>query len=73
MRRKIRGLSAEGRASAMILTLTPVIVFVIVNVISPDFYGEVWNVPTTKFGLGAAVGWMMVGNLIMRRMINFKI
>ena len=73
MRRKIRGLSAEGRASAMILTLTPVIVFVIVNVISPDFYGDVWNVPTTKFGLGAAVGWMMVGNLIMRRMINFKI
>jgi tight adherence protein B len=73
MRRKIKGLSAEGRASAWILTLTPVIVFMIINVISPQFYGEVWNVPTTKIGLGAAMFWMFVGNLIMRRMINFKI
>ncbi len=73
MRRKIKGLSSEGRASAWILTLTPVIVFAIVNVISPDFYGSVWNEPATKVGLGVATGWMFLGNLIMRRMINFKI
>jgi tight adherence protein B len=73
MRRKIRGLSAEGRAGAWILTLIPIIVFVIVNVLSPEFYGDVWNEQTTQFGLGAAMVWMLIGNLIMRRMINFKI
>ncbi len=73
MRRKIRGLSAEGRAGAWILTLTPFIVFAIVNLMSPDFYGAVWHKPAAKIGLGCAMGWMLLGNLIMRRMINFKI
>jgi tight adherence protein B len=73
MRRKIKGLSAEGRASAMILNLTPLAVFMIVNLIAPEFYGSVWDQPATKIGLGCAMFWMLVGNLIMRRMINFKI
>jgi tight adherence protein B len=73
MRRKIRGLSAEGRASAMILNLTPFAVFMLVNVVSPDFYGGVWHRPSTVYVLGGALFWMGVGNMIMRRMVNFKI
>jgi tight adherence protein B len=73
MRRKIKGLSAEGRAGAWILNLTPMVVFTIINVISPSFYGAVWNHPATQIGLGGAFAWMFLGNLIMRRMINFKI
>ena len=73
MRRKVKGLSAEGRVGAWILNLTPLAVFSIINVISPDFYGSVWDRPATKIGLGCAITWMVVGNLIMRRMINFKI
>lgn len=72
MRRKIRGLAAEGKASAMILNLTPFIVFGLVNMITPSFYAETWDHPLMKLGLGGALGWMFVGNLIMRRMINFK-
>jgi tight adherence protein B len=72
MRRKIRGLSAEGRASAMILNLTPLAVFLIVNGLAPHFYGDVWAHPALKYGLGGAAFWMLIGNLIMRRMINFK-
>jgi tight adherence protein B len=72
MRRKIRGLAAEGRASAMILNAVPFVVFGIINWMSPSFYGDTWSHPTTKIALGGAVGWMFVGNLIMRRMINFK-
>ena len=73
MRRKIRGLSAEGRASAWILNVTPFAVFTIVNLISPSFYGDIWNHHITKIVLGGALFWMFVGNVIMRRMINFKI
>jgi tight adherence protein B len=72
MRRKIRGLAAEGRASAMILNAVPFVVFGIINWMSPSFYGETWSHPMTKVALGGALGWMFVGNLIMRRMINFK-
>jgi tight adherence protein B len=72
MRRKIRGLAAEGRASAMILNLTPFAVFGLVNWITPTFYGETWGHPMTPYAFGGALLWMGVGNLIMRRMINFK-
>jgi tight adherence protein B len=73
MRRKIKGLSAEGRAGAMILNITPLAVFTIVNLISPEFYGEVWDRPVVTYGLMGAVFWMFIGNMIMRRMINFKV
>jgi tight adherence protein B len=72
MRRKIRGLSAEGRVGAMILNLTPFAVFALVNFVSPDLYGYVWDRPSTTIVLGGALFWMFVGNLIMRRMVNFK-
>jgi tight adherence protein B len=73
MRRKIKALAAEGRASAMILSSLPIMMFAVVNFISPDFYGSVWHFDLTKMVLGIAVCWMMVGNLMMYRMVNFKI
>jgi len=72
MRRKIKGLSAEGRAGAMILNAAPFGVFFLVNFIAPDFYGEIWHENATRYVLGGALIWMILGNLIMRRMVNFK-
>jgi tight adherence protein B len=72
LRRKIRGLSAEGRMSALILNVIPAGLFSIVNLMSPEFYADTWKHPYGYWFLGAAIGWMGVGNLIMRRMINFK-
>jgi tight adherence protein B len=73
MRRKIRALASEGRASALILSLLPVLMFLIINVVSPTFYASVWQIPLTKQILFAAGVWMGIGNLIMWRMVNFKI
>jgi tight adherence protein B len=73
MRRKIRALAAEGRASAMILTSLPIGVFLIIQFISPEFYAAVWSEPLTKEMLGGALVWMGLGDLIMYRMVNFKI
>ena len=73
MRRKIRALAAEGRASAMILSALPIGLFIVVQVITPDFYASVWHEHLTKVLLGAGASWMVVGNLIMFKMVNFKI
>ncbi len=73
MRRKIRALAAEGRASAMILSALPIGLFIVVQVVTPSFYAAVWHEHLTKVLLGFGAGWMMVGNLIMFRMVNFKI
>jgi tight adherence protein B len=73
MRRKIRALAAEGRASAMILSALPIGMFFVILWLVPDFYGSVWDVPLTKELVGGASFWMMIGNLIMFRMVNFKV
>jgi tight adherence protein B len=73
MRRKIRSLAAEGRASALILSSLPIAMFAIIQVLVPNFYGAVWNENLTKIVLAVAVCWMGIGNLIMFRMVNFKI
>jgi tight adherence protein B len=73
MRRKIRALAAEGRASAMILSALPIGMFVVIQFIAPDFYAAVWNEHLTHVLLFSAAGWMAVGNFIMFKMVNFKI
>jgi tight adherence protein B len=73
MRRKIRALASEGRASALILSSLPFAIFGMVQVVAPDFYGSVWHEGMTKIALAAAGGWMGIGNIIMFRMVNFRI
>ncbi len=73
MRRKIRALAAEGRASAMILSALPIGMFIVIQFIAPDFYASVWKEHLTKVLLFGAAGWMVIGNLIMFKMVNFKI
>jgi tight adherence protein B len=73
MRRKIRALAAEGRASALILSSLPIGMFAVINLIAPDFYASVWSYDLTKIALGAAALWMGLGNFIMYRMVNFRI
>ena len=48
MRRKIRALAAEGRASAMILSSLPIAMFFIIQFVAPDFYASVWDESITK-------------------------
>ena len=73
MRRKIRALAAEGRASALILSSLPIGIFIAIWILVPNFYASVWNESLTKIMLALAGCWMAVGNFIMYRLVNFKI
>jgi len=73
MRRKIRALAAEGRASALILSALPIAIFFMIQIVAPDFYAGVWHEPLTKKALAAAGVWMGIGNMIMYRLVNFRI
>ena len=73
MRLKIQAASSEGRASAMILTAAPLVIFGFLNMIRPEFYGSVIHARTVQLWLAGLAGWMGLGNLIMRRMIDMRI
>lgn len=73
MRRRVKAVSAEGRMSAIGLSCLPIIVFGVLLVFAPDFYGGIWNEPKVHYGLGGAGIAMLIGNIIMFRMVNFKL
>jgi tight adherence protein B len=73
MRRKIRALAAEARASALILSSLPIAIFAVIQFVTPEFYASVWDEDITKKALAVAGCWMMLGNFIMCRLVNFRI
>ncbi len=73
LKRKVQALSAEAKASAMIIGALPILVATGLYFVNPDYIMLLFTEQTGKFLLGAAVGWMAVGVLVMRQMINFKV
>ncbi|ESY95307.1 type II secretion system F family protein [Mesorhizobium australicum] len=71
LRMKIRALSAEGRVSAWIISLFPIVMFFTLQILAPAYYGGVWGNPLVfpiflLFGL-----WALLGDFIMYRMVTF--
>jgi len=73
LRRKVKAAASEGRASALILNSVPIAVMAFITIFTPHYYGD--NIHETYIitGLAMAFGWMMVGNIAMHRMMNFRI
>ena len=72
MRLKVRAASSEGRTSAMILTAAPFIVMLAIHLLRPEFYVDVIGKPLVRNTFAGLFVWMFIGNLVMRKMINFK-
>ena len=72
LKRKVRAISTEGRMSAYILTAVPCLLAAGIMVLMPRFYTSVWDEPMTWYLLGGSVVWLVLGNLMMFKMSNFK-
>jgi tight adherence protein B len=72
LRLKISALSAEGRVSALVLSMMPFILFGGISLISPGYFAEVRDHPLVAPGLIYAAISLLVGNIVMYRMVNFK-
>jgi tight adherence protein B len=73
MRLKVKALSAEGRFSAIVLSILPFALFTLLLFIAPSFYGEIWGNPLVKPILVSSALWMGLGNFVMFRMVKFEI
>lgn len=73
LKRKIQALSAEAKASAMIIGSLPIIVCAGLYAVNPEYMYPLFYTLKGKYFLGGAVCWMCMGILVMRQMINFRI
>jgi tight adherence protein B len=72
LRLKIRALSSEGRLSAVALSLAPFVLFGIISLISPEYFGSIRNHPVIPLATGLGLLLLAIGNVMMYRMVNFK-
>ena len=73
LKRKVKALSSEAKASAAIIASLPLLVTLGLKFANPEYISLLYTTPKGKFLATCAIGWMSCGVLIMRQMINFKI
>jgi tight adherence protein B len=73
LRLKIKAMSAEARASAMIIGSLPFIMFTLLMVVNSDYMMTMFHSVKGKFMLGAALFWMTIGWATMTKMIHFEL
>jgi tight adherence protein B len=72
MQARVAALSAEAKASAMVLASLPFAVTTMVYVTTPQYISILFTTKVGTFLIGCAGLWMSFGILVMRKMINFK-
>ena len=73
MEGKIRALSSEAKASAMIIGALPFLVMGAVKVSSPTYLDPLFTTPTGNFILLGAGVWMSMGIFVMKSMMKIKV
>lgn len=70
---KVRALSSEGRMTAAMLTILPIITFTLLFLFNPAFFLDVANDPAFIPGFAALLLLYAVGFLWIRRLVNLKV
>ena len=73
LRLKVKAMSAEARASAMIIGSLPFIMFTLLMLVNADYIMTLFKSFGGKAMLGAGLFWMTLGWAVMTKMIHFEL
>jgi tight adherence protein B len=71
MKAKINAMSQEAKASASIIGALPIAVMTMVYITSPQYISLLFTEPLGHVMLACSAGWMLMGVMVMKKMINF--
>jgi tight adherence protein B len=70
---KIKAMSSEAKASAMIIGSLPFVMFLLLLCVNSDYVMVLFQKTTGKILMGAGITWMSIGWATMLKMIHFEI
>jgi tight adherence protein B len=73
LRGHVKAASGQGRITAGVLTVLPVVTLIALRFASPDYLHGLTEDPLGRNLLGAAVVFQVIGYLIMKRIINIEV
>ncbi|MCE5972030.1 type II secretion system F family protein [Sinirhodobacter sp. WL0062] len=73
MRRKIKAISSEGRASAYFLSLVPVAMYGFTSITAPNYYGGIKDDPYYLPMMGIITVLVVLNGLVLRKLVDFRI
>lgn len=68
---KIRALSAEGRFSAVLLSVFPILIYLMIRTLSPTYFDSIYDNGYEVHVLVFVIVMMTIGNIIIYKMVNF--
>ena len=72
MRDKANALSSEAKSSAAIIGSLPFFVMAGISAVNGEYMSVLFNTKAGHMTMACGLGWMSLGILVMRNMINFK-
>ena len=72
MRDKANALSSEAKSSAAIIGSLPFFVMAGISAVNGEYMSVLFNTKAGHMTMACGLGWMALGILVMRNMINFK-
>jgi tight adherence protein B len=73
IRRLVRGLTAQGRLSGLVLSLLPVFLLMFLSAVNPHYMHPLFHSTTGLIALGVAIGLVIAGGLTIRKIINIEV
>lgn len=70
---KVRAITAEGRVTSYILGSLPILMFLLLNTMNPEFISPLMNTPLGHIFLGLIGGLIVTGMWVIRQMIKIEI
>ncbi|MDD4617436.1 MAG: type II secretion system F family protein [Alphaproteobacteria bacterium] len=73
LRMKVKAMSSEAKASAMIIGSLPFIMFTLLLIVNPEYANVLLTETKGKILLGIGLGWMSLGWGVMMKMTHFEL
>ncbi|ACP22531.1 pilus assembly protein TadB (plasmid) [Sinorhizobium fredii NGR234] len=72
LKAKVKSISAEGRITAIFMSLYPFLLFGMIRTLAPTYFDPVWDSGYGTIIVSSLLVVMAIGNVILYKMVNFE-